>query len=181
MTWAQVLARWFVERCRTREIRWFMLSSLALRMESPTTYAHVHVVPRAAISFPEAAILLVSDRARYARQSNADSGNEIARAVVLTSFLSSEPCAESDKNKIMQINGKKEGSSALVPKKGRGWERASPSRAVWTNWRSLDFLRLSQSPSLLISGSGSSSSRALLLQKIYRSRFALVKDYELDL
>ena len=35
MTWAQVLARWLVELCRTGDIRWFMLSSLALRMESP--------------------------------------------------------------------------------------------------------------------------------------------------
>ena len=51
-----------------------------------------------------------------------------------SSFLSSEPCAESDKNKIMQINGKKEGSPALVPKKegdGGGFgPRAYPASRV---------------------------------------------------
>ena len=43
--------------------------------------------------------------------------------------------------------------------------------------------RLSQSPSLLISGSGSWPQLSLAAEnkKIYRSRFALVTDYELDL
>jgi len=110
----------------------------SLENGEPPTPAHgpAHAVPRAAIPFPEAAIrkfwsatgpVPLDKATRTPRTRLCERSSFFPQPRSQGSLL---PCAEGDKNKIMQINGKKEGSSALFPKKGRGWGRVSPSRAV---------------------------------------------------
>ena len=77
-----------------------------------------HAVPRAAISFPEAAILLVSDRARCAGQRNANSETRLRER---SSFFPQNQARRATKKKLCKSMVKRRGvPPSFQTKEGNG-------------------------------------------------------------